>query len=677
VYGSFLKAPGMKIIACSKHTPGITNKYKIFFFIFFSFLLLDVPFLLLAGNCFAEEQLTVITSDSLEYFSETKEYRAKGSVKIKEEDALIEADEIIYYEDTSEVVAEGDVYYDDKKTSIKARRAELNFEAKTGRLYGADIFFKKDNYYFTGKVVEKRDENYYYSPEASFTTCDSPLPEWCIKGKKVDVVIGESLKARDVSFHIKNIPVIYSPYLRASIGTERQTGFLTPKVGYSRSKGGSLSIPFFWAIAENRDSTFTLDLYSRRGVGAGIEYRFIKPGGITSNWRAYHIRDSELKKDFFEVRAFHENRRAGSMGGFLNINYVNEKEFFREYNPNLEIRTQRFLESTGEISAPFSNSRLYLLSQYWVDLKYETGDVPQRLPEVGYVLNYTGIGDFLFSSTVNAAHIWREKGISAGRLDIYPKLLYSRGTDYVVSQIVALRGTAYSFYRTEDVIDDSVKRLAFEYDIIGHTRLSRNFSSFMHVIEPSIRYHFISSSENNLPVFESAELFKKTSRIELSLLNRLIVKGSEILTLRVTQALDTYNGDRPFLPLSMEVGIRKPVSFKMDADFNVHTGEFEAVGSDLSVMVLKADLSLGQRYNRREDLMLYKTELVFNPYKSLQMAARLWYDTKGGGARDISLRLRYLKQCWGAEIYFAKKPGDYSVEIRFELTGLFTNLSNR
>lgn len=235
------------------------------FFLCIIFFLFSVFHLLSCAYCFAEEQ-TIITSDTLEYSKETSTYIAKGKVKIQKADTVVEADEMEYNEDTSEVTAAGAVKYKDKDSSIKADRAELNLDTKTGILYDAEIFFKKDNYHISGKEIEKRGEKYYFSPEATFTTCDGPDPDWCFKGKNMDAVVGEQLKAKDVSFRIKDIPVLYTPYFRAPIMTERKTGFLTPIVGYSKTLGAHLDIPFYWAISENRDATISLDMHTKRGI---------------------------------------------------------------------------------------------------------------------------------------------------------------------------------------------------------------------------------------------------------------------------------------------------------------------------------------------------------------------------------------------------------------------------
>lgn len=618
---------------------------------------------------FAGETETTISSGSLEYFSETKKYVAKGSVEIKQEDTVITAEEITYYEVTSDVIAQGNVNYHDPDTSMKAGKAELNLERKTGRLFNAHILYKKDNYHLSGIEIEKTGENSYYSPSAAFTTCDAPVPAWCFKGKNIDVVTGDRIKAEDVSFRIKNVPVLYTPYLWAPMLTTRETGFLMPGISQSESRGFGLNIPFFWAISENRDATFMLDIYSKRGIGKGMEYRFIEPGGVNGKWWAYHIRDTELNKDFWELKGLYENRHADGPGGFLNINLLNEKDFYRTFSPQLQISAQRFLESTGEINMPLKNSRLYLLAQHRIDLRHDAETVPQKLPEAGYVLNYAKFGSSLFSASVTAANLWRDGGLSAGRIDLYPKLLHSFGKDFVVSQTAAIRATAYSFYK-DAAEDKGVQRTAFEYDVVGHTRLYRKYGSFLHVIEPSASYHFIASSENNLPVFDVSELFRKTSRIELSLLNRIITGGGEVAAMRLTQEMETYNGDRPFLPLRLELGVSKGVPIKLEASYNTHTGRFDTVSSDLSMRVFETNLAFGQRYNRTENIMLYKAGLDFSPHRRVHVSSSIWYDAKGGGVRDMNIAMRYQRQCWGLRFEMSKRPGDYTVLVLFELAGL-------
>ncbi|MEW6163353.1 MAG: LPS assembly protein LptD [Nitrospirota bacterium] len=641
--------------------------YKIIIFFILFFPLFSISYSLTSTYCFAEEQ-TIITSNFLEYEEETSTYIAKGNVKIQKADTVIESNEISYNEQTSEVVASGNVRYDDAEIAIKASRVELNLERETGRLYDAEVLYKKDNYHISGKEIEKRSGKYYFAPEATFTTCDAPVPAWCFRGKDIDVLVGERLKARDVSFLIKNIPVLYTPYVWAPIHTERETGFLMPGIGYSTSRGVHLNTPFFWAISENRDATITMDIYTEKGIGKGLEYRYIEPKNIRGNWWLYHIRDMELNKDFYELRALHEQRSTDGIGGFLNVDLINEKDFYREFSPYLEIRTSRFLESTGEMSFPFKYSRIYLLSQYWVDLAEEIRPAPQRLPEAGYILNPTKVGHFWFSTMAALSNFWRNEGVYGQRLDIYPRILHKLGNEIVVSQALGLRETAYSLHRN-DGGDSSPHREAIEYNVIAKARLLKGYDSFTHVLEPCIGYTLITDSES-LPFFDSTELFKKTSKIELSLINRFLDEGGEFVVLRASQGFDSYYGDRPFLPFKLEVGIKRPISLRLDASYDVHGGKVESINSDLRLKVSETTFLAGQRYNRQEDIILYKAGIELHPYKPWYMGGRLWYDAEEKVVRDITVNVKYMSQCWGVSMAFIKRPGDFTVAIVFELRGI-------
>jgi LPS-assembly protein len=642
------------------------KKYKC---IFFAILLPTIHFSLFTDFCYAKEE-TVITSETLEYFEDTSTYVAKGSVKVSSEDKTIESDEMTYNVQTSDVIATGNVRYDDAETVFIASKMELNLERETGRLYDAEILFKTDNYHVSGKEIEKRGEKSYFAPEATFSTCDEPTPAWSFKGKDVDLLVGERLKAKHVSFHIKDVPALYAPYFVLPFQTERETGFLMPIIDYSSSRGVHINIPFFWAISENKDATVILDMYTKRGIGEGLEYRYIEPSGTKGNWWLYHIKDTELNKDFLEVRSLHEQRSKEGLGGYLSINYVNREDFYRQFSPYLEIRTLRFLQSTGEISLPLKNSRMYLLSQYWIDLEGGMRPPPQRLPEAGYVLNPTKAGPFWFSGTATVTNFWRDEDVIGQRLDIYPRILYKLGNEIVLTQALGFRETVYSLHRSEE---SSPHREAIEYSAVAHTSLIKRYNSITHVIEPSIGYTLITDSEN-LSLFDSTELFKKTSTVELSLINRFFNKGREFVILRASQAFDANLGDRPFLPFKLEVGIKRPVSLRIDTTYDVHEGKLDSINSDLRFSVSKGVILAGQRYNRLEDVIFYKAGFELTPYKPWYVRGNIWYDAEQKKVGDITLDLRYSGQCWGVNMGFVKRPHDYTFSVMFELKGISKGL---
>lgn len=664
-------------------------KFKVFENSLFRLLFLSftIHFSLFTAVCLAEEG-TTIKSETLEYDGKTFTYDARGRVRIEKESAKIEADEMRYNEKTSDVFAEGDVLYDDSEVTVKAKKAELNLEFNTGRLYDAEVFSKKDNYHITGLEVEKKGEKEYTLKKASFTTCDAPLPAWCFRGSDVDVIVGDRMKARNVTFNIKGLPVLYSPYFQTSLSTERKTGFLTPSVGYIQSKGMHYEVPFYWAISENRDATFILDVYTKRGIGEGLEYRFLEPGGSRGNFWVYHVRDKELARDFWDLRGVYDNREGErKITGYLNLNYINSRDFYTEYSSYvitgiigsidpvsyLSMTTGRFYESNGEVSLKLDNSRVFLRAQYLIDLKgdIDQSTVPQRLPEIGYFVDPRRIGPLVFSLSSSISNFRRGEGAFGQRLDVFPRFAYSFGDSIVLTQTLGLRETAY-FLSGSDEFGSSPHRESFDYTVIAFTRLSKKYGAFVHIVEPSLSYTFIPQAESDLPLFDSTELYNKTSTIELSILNRFMDGKGEFLTLRVAQPLDTYRDDRPLLPLRIEAALRRPLFIRGEASYDFNTGKVETINSDVGFGLAGASVSMGERYKRTEDILFYSVGIGYSFSKTLSAEGNFWYDARGEGLRDVIAKVKYQKQCWGVTMVYTKRQEDYSVSILLDLLGLGT-----
>ena len=75
--------------------------------------------------------------------------------------------------------------------------------------------------------------------------------------------------------------------------------------------------------------------------------------------------------------------------------------------------------------------------------------------------------------------------------------------------------------------------------------------------------------------------------------------------------------------------------------------------------------------------MMYTASAEFSPYKALGLTGSVWYDAKGQGLRDLSLTMRYLWQCWGIRVETVKRPGDFSVSVKFDLAGLGSKASGK
>lgn len=608
---------------------------------------------------------TKINARSIEHRDSV--YTARGAVSIERDGERLEADSATYDEATGKAEAEGGVKYETPGIEIKAAKAALDLNTKTGVLYDGEVFIKEGNYRIRGAEIYKTGEDRYFLKRASVTTCDGPVPAWCIKGHDVDVIVGDRLKARDVTFSVKGFPVLYTPYLRAPVHTERKTGLLLPTFGFRKSKGAYYRQSFFWAISENRDATLYLDAYSRRGVGTGAEYRYIEREGVEGQAYAYHLRDNELGEDFNYFKAWHR-QETEPVSGYLDLNIVNNREYFRLYEPYLRQSSKRFLESRAEIYGRWGNSRLYLLNQYSYDLLkgVDESSIPQRLPEAGYFEAPSRLGPFVLSGLATASNFTRDEGPAGQRYDAGVTLAHSLGAGPVFSQTLGARETYYDLGG-----DDSINNVGFRYDAVLWSRLSRQYRALRHAIEASLAYRFFSMSGETPPLFDVLELEEEeTSKVELTLMNRFFDHRGEFLAVRLSEAYDAKKGDRPFMPLNLELSLRRPVLFRTSITYDVQEGFISSADTEVSFALSRATVQARHNYRKGEELMLYALEASYRVGRFLSLNGGVQYDSEAGGLRELLGGFLYDGQCWALKLDYVKRPNDYSILMSITLKGL-------
>ena len=126
-----------------------------------------------------------------------------------------------------------------------------------------------------------------------FTTCkiNENCPPWSIKSKKITHDKNNKTIYYDNSvLQLYDVPVFYFPkFFHPDPSVKRKSGFLTPSTTSSSSLGSSITIPYFNAIAENKDNTLSPRIFFNNDILLQNEYRQVEKN---SN----HITDFSMKK---------------------------------------------------------------------------------------------------------------------------------------------------------------------------------------------------------------------------------------------------------------------------------------------------------------------------------------------------------------------------------------------
>ncbi|MCA1910152.1 MAG: LPS assembly protein LptD, partial [Magnetospirillum sp.] len=98
-----------------------------------------------------------------------------------------------------------------------------------------------------------------------YTACEpcrrkpDQTPLWQVKAVRVTHnQADQEIEYRDAWMEFAGIPVMYTPYMSHPDPTvRRRSGFLMPSASMSSNLGANVATPYYWAIADNQDLTFT------------------------------------------------------------------------------------------------------------------------------------------------------------------------------------------------------------------------------------------------------------------------------------------------------------------------------------------------------------------------------------------------------------------------------------
>lgn len=658
-----------------------------------------------------------INSDTLERYEEDKKYIATGNVIMTGETFKLTTDRAVYYEEKNEIEAKGNIYFEDEDLKAWAEESKINIDKKTGNLKKALIHIKKQDIWISAEEIERLSEIKYKAKKATFSTCepekDSAQP-WCFTSEVVDLVVDDTLLAKSTTFRIKNIPVAYSPLFWGPGGNIKKSGFLPLKIGNSNTRGFQISPAYFLVIDSNKDATFYLDYFSKTGIGKGIEYRYL--GFDTKGmWYAYQINDRVTDKNYQELRGVHLQKLRG-FDLLLDVNYVNKKDFyreyadvrsynstylFREYGKDLQAKYDRFLQSSAEMSVPTVGGRFYLLGQGWKDLK-NYGMSPPGKVEVGYIVFPYKLGPFNLSLNTNVAEYYKEDSLRGQRFELNPRITNTLGDSIKFSQSLNAYAIFYNLEKTYPYNDVSHREMIM-YNAKAFMRLYKTTDKITQLIEPFFEGVFIGAN-GKPPILKEAELLDDSAIIRFGVYSRFNVNNisfeGRIAQLYDFRAKSDWNKLYPML-IEAKASFGK-IGLGFDTYQNIEEKRMERLNSWITFSPdEKTSISFSHRYTRQEaksPFYFWSTTLrnQYDPQDKepgienyaisfFRKLSEKWsfngninYDSKGAGLRDSFLHIRYAEKCWASNITLTRRPvirndretSEFSVFLVFELKGV-------
>ena len=507
-----------------------------------------------------------VDAESLSYDQKGEVLTARGGVTLTRGDTTLTADEVVYDRTRGLVDAQGHVVMTDPEATVEGDRGHLDLNEETGWVESATGTLPRNRFLLEAGRMEKQGGPRYSVADGVFTTCECgglERPSWSIAGDRTDVRVGGAGVVKGLTLRVKDVPVLWLPYFIFPANTDRSSGFLLPRVGYSNRRGFVYEQPFYWAINKSSDATIAVDIETSARIGVLGEYRYAlsrrSAGQFTAAYFNEQIRgrtrgtvetnaeDAEIPQDRFAFAGKHTSPFPLKSQFFLDLFAVSDDNFLREINNfafdtnrDLALRTTRSTTSRTGVLKRWTRGLGLFEADYYQDLIDPQDVAVQRVPRLEAEHGVPLLDNRLVARVAGeATHFYREEGFQGFRGDLAPELFLPMQLGRFLQGSVTgrVRETAYHLTdRTQVafvqpnpgvVVDEDFERfrVAPELERLDrdrtrelaevHARTGTEFSRVFsfpyfgldrlkHTIEPEVQYLYVPQSGrpivNNFPL---------------------------------------------------------------------------------------------------------------------------------------------------------------------------------
>jgi LPS-assembly protein len=639
-----------------------------------------------------EEGSVDIEADQLFYERDAQLYHAHGGVEVARGNLFLKSDHARLNMATKELEAWGNVLLREGEDVIECERLEVNLDTRLGKVYKAKLFLKDQNFHITGQEAEKLGENRYRIRDGSFTTCDAARPPWKFTVKELEVTLDGHGIAKGPVFYLEDIPVFYFPFGIFPVRRERQTGFLIPRVGYSKEYGPEVKTAFFWAIAKDMDSTLYLDSLGRRGFKEGLEYRYALTQDTKGQANFYFIDDKVSERDRYSFFYQHQQKFPNDFYLKWDVNHVSDHDYTRDFDEDLpsgakiDSRSRGYLRSDLFGGKNWDQFSFLAEAEVFNNLTQESNDeTVQHLPQMSFHAHPQPFfkTPFFYDVASSYTHFWRERGVQTHRGDLFPRISYPTRLFNIlkVESNMEMRETLYwsdgdptgkfKGGKSREIIEGGAEASVEFYRVYGSNiapgvSKTYNVAKWMHTIEPTLGYRYRPRvKQKDIPAFDDLDFLSYTNQITYGFTQRLVGKPEkegtdsgpyEYAKLNISHSyslgdpfeVDSKGHERYFSNIQTELwwNFSPHITANWNAEFNPYGGNFDIWNGSLYFKDSKNNIfQVGYRYTK-DIIQGIDFDTWIKMIKPFYLYGAIRYNLLEKMRIENIYGIEYQSQCW-------------------------------
>ena len=655
----------------------------------------------------------VIKADTMTHNQVDDSVNASGKVVMEWEGAMMTADRASYNRATRILSASGNIIFTKGEDVLRGESLTLDMASGRGELLQGSVTIQPLNATITGSRITRIDDSNLVISETELTTCDLPNPSWKLGANKLKVNLLGYAIGKNLIFYIKDKPVMFIPWIAFPVVREKKSGLLFPRLGYSNKRGAQTDFPIYWVISPSQDATFDIDIQTKRGVGIGADYRYLRKRGSEGHFGGYLIYDLLDSRWRGEFNLTHKEIFSSDMNLRTSLDLTSDRQFLSDFGEKVGDYNRQSDDSTVNFLKTWQNYALSANMRYTQDYYASNNSLTlQTLPEIGLsaVRQRLFATPLFFDMDASAANLYRETGTRGQRVEVFPRLTLVSGLPGSLHASV-YGGIHLRGYNTSNIPEGSTTKqnegsLLPEMGVTVATSLNRIYDvdgkvlkKLRHELTPEIVYRYVTNQDQSrLPsydfddrlVHQNIVYYGLTSHLEGKFQSGETTEYRDISRIRLMQGysfsgtrrdlLTLADANRPLtdLILDSETWLNPHAGLTFDARYDFYDNRFSSAAPGVTFDDKRGTTaSASYRMSRNTAIPLNQVEYfegristkLFKPW-TFSYTTRYSFDR--GGFLETVYSVEYRHQCWSMLAAFHDRAGNPSFSVNFNLAGLTT-----
>jgi len=476
--------------------------------------------------------------------------KASGAVSLKRGTLRMQADEITHTQATGVAEALGHVRINSKGDVFSGPSLRLKLDTVEGEFQEPTYRFGRTGAGGQAQSVQFLGPNKFRAIGASYSSCTAENTQdmdWVLMTDKVDLDFDANEgRAENAVIRFMGVPILGAPVLTFPVTEARKSGFLPPSFDVDNRNGFEFAQPYYWNLAPNRDATLTPTLSSRRGVGLGVESRYLYPldNGV---WSFYGLPyDPEARSSRGMLNMSHQGEMSQANGWSSPLSstrydmqwrHVSDDDYWKDFPRGLPSLSPRLLGSHAGIERQINTrawglganqTTLYAKVQTWQTLQDLSPGTPadsavispyRREPQIG--IRSRGVSETGFNWDVNTEfNRFTHEDVSRAQgnrlqahMTIERPLAASATSAWHLTPRLSVNAVSYNLDRL-DAASTSTSRsgariiptVSLDGGMVFERPLQWLNRDLVQTLEPRVQYVYTPyRAQSALPVFDSTE----------------------------------------------------------------------------------------------------------------------------------------------------------------------------